>query len=414
MARAREHHFIGLDIGTSKVVCTVGVKNVEAPLPSIIGLGESPTIGLRRGAIVDVEETVSAITAAVEEAERMSGVAIDRATVSIDGTHIKMISSEGSVTVSKADHEISAEDVARAGEAATSLTLEANQQILDVIPAGYTVDDQSDISDPIGMHGNKLTVHAEVLVSSTPAIKNIESAVFRSGIRMNNRGLVGLAAAHAVLSKRQQELGVGFIHIGSETTAVIVYEQAKLCHCKVLPIGANHITKDLVYGLRTNMDVAEKVKLRFGRAVAVKKGNQVIDLESVGGNGTVEQSDLDMMIGARLDEMLSLIAAELEHASKRFTNDGGLGAGLVLSGGGSKLKDIAPYFQKKLRVPTKVGRAEHFGSLSNQVSDPMYATAIGLMLLDMESPQQMSHQSIGSIPRRMIEAVKTVIKSLLP
>lgn len=414
MAKAREHHFIGLDIGTSKIVCIVGVKGADAPLPSIIGLGESPTIGLRRGSIVDVEETVSAITAAIEEAERMSGVAIDRATVSIDGTHIKMMSSEGSVMVSKADHEITTEDVVRAGEAATNLTLEASQQILDVIPAGYSVDDQKDISDPIGMHGNKLTVHAEILLSSTPAIKNIESAVFRSGIRMNNRSLVGLAAARAIIGKRQQELGVGFIHIGAETTAVLVYEQGKLCHCEVLPVGANHITKDLVYGLRTNADVAEKVKVRFGRAALGKKTNQSIDIESLGGTGVVAQSDLDMMIDARLDELIGLVSDELEKASKKFTDEGGLAAGLVLSGGGAKLRDIAPYFEKHLQIPTKVGKAEHFGSLSTQVADPMYAAAIGLMLVDMEAPQSIKSTSLSSLPTRILETIKTVIKSLLP
>jgi cell division protein FtsA len=414
MAKAREHHFIGLDIGTSKIVCIVGVKNLEAPLPSIIGLGESATIGLRRGSIVDVEETVSAITAAIEEAERMSGVAIDRATVSIDGTHVRMISSEGSVMVSKADHEITTEDVVRAGESATNLTLEANQQILDVIPAGYSVDDQTDISDPVGMHGNKLTVHAEILVNSTPAIKNIESAVFRSGISMNNRSLVGLAAARAVLSKRQQELGVGFIHIGAETTAVIVYEQGKLCHCVVLPVGSNHITKDLVYGLRTNADIAEKIKLKYGRAADGKKTNQTIDLESMGGNGVVSQSDLDMMIEARLDELVGLVYEELEKAAKKFTDEGGMAAGLVLSGGGAKLKGLDKYFESKLKLPTKVGRAEHFGSLSTQVADPMYASAIGLMLLDMESPQMIRSSSLSSLPKRIIESAKTVIKSLLP
>ncbi len=255
-AKQTEETYIGLDIGSTKVCCVVGLHEEGASTPSVIGVGVAPTNGMRKGIVVDIEETVSSITAAVDEAERISGIAIDRATISIDGAHVQSTNSKGTIAVGRADQEITVEDVRRAEEAATAIQIPPNREILQVFPRSYSVDDQTNVKDPVGMHGVRLEVQAHIITGASPAIKNLNRSIYQAGIDIEGQILVPLASARAVLTKRQKELGVALLDIGGGTTGLAVYEEGDVLYSSILPVGAGHITNDLAIGLRTNVDVA--------------------------------------------------------------------------------------------------------------------------------------------------------------
>lgn len=409
MATKHETTYVGLDVGTSKIACVVGLHEEGSAHPSIIGLGLSPTAGLRRGVVVDIEETVSSITAALEEAERMSGVAIERATISVDGAHLQSLNSRGVIAVSRADHEISREDLGRVEDAASAIQLENNRQRLQVIPRSYIVDGQPNVADPVGMSGVRLEIDTHIITAATPAIKNLTSAVFRAGITINDQMIVPLASAKAVLTKKQRELGVIVIDIGAETTGIAVFEEGNVSFTAVLPVGSNHITKDLVYGLRTNIDVAEKVKLKYGVARKPKaKDSTKINLEEFDIKGTVAQHEIDQIVSSRLHEIFTMVAGELRKVGK----DSLLAAGVVLSGGGAKMPEIADFARDILKLPVVVGKPTGFSGLSDRVNDPSFAAVIGLMLEDMEQPA--IHVGINGRVEKMIGRVKGIFKSFLP
>ncbi len=383
MAAKHEATYVGLDIATSKVVCVVGVAQPDNPDVSIIGFGVALTSGLRRGVVIDIEETVSALTAALEEAERMSGTVIEQATVSVDGSQIQSLNSRGVIAVSRADKQISREDMVRAEEAAAALSLESNREILRVIPRSYTVDGQGNIADPYGMNGVRLEIDTHIITASVPAMKNLGDAIHRAGISANNYVVAPLAAARSVLTKRQKELGVALLDIGAETTGIAVYEEGKVSFSGIIPVGSNHITKDIVYGLRTTIDVAEKIKLEFaGAREPQAKDATKLDLEKIGARGTLFRHELDVIVSSRLEELCALIQTELERAGK----DKMLANGMVLTGGGAKLDGLADFLEERLNIPVEMGVPKGFTGIVDRVKDPAYSTAIGLLFEDMERP----------------------------
>ncbi len=409
MSAKNETTYVGLDVGTSKITCVVGLHEEESALPSIIGLGTSPTAGLRRGVVVDIEETVSSITSALEEAERMSGVAIERATISVDGAHIQSLNSRGVIAVSRADHEISREDLLRVEEAAAAIQLDSNRQILQVVPRSYIVDGQPNVADPVGMSGVRLEIDTHIITAATPAIKNLSGAVFRSGLAINDQMIVPLASAKATVTKKQRELGVIVVDIGAETTGVAAFEEGNISYTTILPVGSNHITKDLVYGLRTNIDIAEKVKLKYARAQKPKgKDGEKINLEEFELKGAIARSEIDKIVSSRLHEIFTMVSGELRKAGK----DSMLAAGVVLTGGGAKMEAITEFARDILKLPVVVGKPAGFSGLADRVSDPAYAAAIGLMLEDMEQPAV--HIGINGRVEKIFGRVKGIFKSFLP
>jgi len=405
MAPKNEETYVGIDIGTSKVVCVVGLHQEDSALPSIIGLGVSPTSGLRRGVVVDVEETVSSITAALEEAERMSGIAIERATISVDGAHIHSKNSKGVIAVSRADHEITKEELARVEAASTAIQLESNRQILQVIPRNYSVDGQA------GMNGIRLEVDTHIITGSSPALKNLENAVFRSGVQINGQFIVPIAAARTILTKKQMELGVALVHLGSETTGIAIYNEGKLSYTSIIPLGSNNITKDLVYGLRTNIEIADKVKLKYGSAEHPNRADhQKIDLSEFGGKGVVMKSDIDKIIFARASEIFTLIAEEIAKVDHKQQ----LAAGVVLTGGGSNMPEVAEFAKSFVKLPTIVGSSQKYTGVSDKITDPSYATAIGLMLEDMDVPKSGANNVFDGIMGKIGHKAKTIFKGLMP
>jgi len=379
--KPREEIYIGLDVGSTKVCCIVGLQEEGEAMPSIIGVGVAPTIGMRKGVVIDVDETVSSITAAVDEAERISGVVIDRATISIDGAHVTSLNSKGVIAVGRADQEISVDDLARVEEAATAIQLPMNREILQVFSRSFTVDGQSNIKDPVGMNGVRLEVESHIVTGATPAIKQLDRSIFQLGIEIQGRVLVPLAAGRAVLTKRQKELGVAVIDIGGGTTGVAVYEEGDVLYSSVLPIGAGHITNDLAIGLRTDIDTAEKIKLKYVRAYYPKGvPNEHMKIDELPGDaGVITRKHLQEIAGARLDEIFALVRAELKKVGK----DQLLPGGIVLTGGGAKLPGIEELAREALRLPVIIGKPTGFTGIVDRISDPAFAAPVGLMLENM-------------------------------
>jgi cell division protein FtsA len=409
-SKPNEEIYIGLDIGSTKVCCIVGLHEEGAALPSVIGVGVAPTSGMRKGVVVDVEETVTAITAAVDEAERISGVAIDRATISIDGAHVTSQNSQGVIAVGRADQEITVDDMLRVEEAATAISMLPNREIIQVFPRSFSVDSQQNVKDPVGMHGVRLEVQSHIITGSVPAIKNLDRSIHQAGIAIQGQVLVPLAAARAVLTKRQKELGVALVDIGGGTTGVAVYEEGDILFSSVLPVGAGHITNDLAIGLKTNVDTAEKIKLKYVRAHTPKGSlHEKVRIEELGGDdNVVTRKDLQNIAGARLEEIFQMIRTELRKVGK----DVMLPAGVVLTGGGAKMAGIEDLARELLELPAVVGKPEGYTGIVDRISDPAFAAPIGLMLENMTFSQHDVKSNPGI--SETVDRIRKTLRNLLP
>jgi cell division protein FtsA len=409
-AKPAEEIYIGLDIGSTKVCCVVGLHEEGAALPSVIGVGTAPTSGMRKGVVVDVEETVSSITAAVDEAERISGVAIDRATISIDGGHVASQNSKGVIAVGRADQEITVDDLVRVEEAATAIQLPPNREIIQVFPRSYSVDGQENIKDPVGMHGVRLEVESHIITGSVPAIKNLDRSIHQAGILVQGQVLVPLASARAVLTKRQKELGVALVDIGGGTTGVAVYEEGDILYSSVIPVGGGHITNDLAIGLKTNIDTAEKIKLKYVRAHLPKATQaEKLQIEELSGDeNVVSRKELQKIAGARLDEIFQLVRAELKKVGKDIMLPGGV----VLTGGGAKMAGIEELAKERLQLPAVVGKPEGFSGIVDRISDPAYSAPIGLMLENMGHGRE--ELAPGAGIGQTVDRIKKTLRNLLP
>src|SRR6201988_2898515 len=257
-----QEYFIGLDIGTITVRCVVGTFDPGGSnMPSIVGHGQAPNQGMRRGAVVHVDDVADAIVHAVTEAERISGTTIKHATVNVNGSHVSGLNSEGVIAISAANREITPEDRLRVEEAATIVSLPPNREIVQFFAKNYSLDGQRNIKDPVGMHGVRLEVDAHIVTAASPNLRNLDMALEKAEVMATHHTVSGLAAAEAVLTRQQREAGTALIDIGAGTTNLIVFEDGEVQYIAVLPIGGQHITNDLAIGLKTDLDVAEAVKL---------------------------------------------------------------------------------------------------------------------------------------------------------
>ncbi len=420
-----EHIIVGLDIGTSSIKTIVGQKRKEEERPLIIGLGITDSAGLRKGAVVNIEETIKAINSSIEKAEQSAGIPIENAYVSIGGDHILSQSNSGVVAVSRADEEISQEDVSRAVGAAQALSLPANREIIHIIPTNFTVDNQDQIKDPIGMTGVRLEVNALLIHGLTPFIKNLSKCVTETGLDINDLVISSLSASEAVLSSRQKELGVVVIDIGAGTTGISVFEERNIIHCAVIPMGANHITNDVAIGLRTSINVAEQVKKDFGSAVAneVNKKDK-IDLSQIDDTeeGVVSRHYLAEIIEARLSEIFSLVDDEL----KKINRSRLLPAGAVLTGGGAKMSNIIDLAKEELGLPCEIGFPKDLEGIVDKINDPSFATAVGLVMWGENNSEGGGGWLGGFLPnslpnflpsipsKEILHKIKKFGKSLLP
>lgn len=389
MAKQRKAQtLIALDVGTSKVATIVAQKTEDLSGFDIIGVGNVPISSMRKGTVIDLEDTISAISSSLEEAERMSGVAIERSFVSIGGDHIESTNSKGVIAVSGQDGEITAEDTERVVEASRAISQPTNREMLHVIPRLYAVDGQSGIKDPIGMTGIRLEVDAHVISASTPAIKNLTKCIYQAGLDVEELVYSGLASSYSMLTKKQKEIGVVLVDIGAGTTDVVVFEEGDILHSASLPFGSSSITNDVAIGLKTSIPTAEEIKIKHGTCQPdeVSEGER-IDLSEVDKKEQQEASAkyLAEIIEARVSEILNLVKKEL----KSINRDGMLPSGVVLCGGGAKLKGLAELSKKTLRLPSTVGTpCIELSGLIDKINDPSYASAIGLILYGLFQPQK--------------------------
>lgn len=379
MNNQNQEHFIGLDIGTSAVRCVVGGFDPNGSnLPSIIGHGSAPNQGMRRGAVVHIDEVAEAVAKAVTEAERISGVSIKNATVNVNGSHVSGLDSEGVIAISAANREITPEDRLRVEEAATIVSLPPNREIVQFFAKNYSLDGQKNIKDPVGMHGVRLEVDAHIVTASSPNMRNLDQALEKAGIILNHHTVSGLAAAEAVLTRQQKEAGTALVDIGAGTTNLIVFEDGEVQHVAVIPIGGQHVTNDLAIGLRTDLDIAEAVKVEHAD---LREDVRKTDV-SVKANGKTyhyDFGDIAMIAGARVEELLEYVNKELQ----KIKRAGKLPGGVVITGGTSKLPGIDEFTREHLELPARVGKLHNIGGLVDTVEDRSFTTVVGLMLLDM-------------------------------
>lgn len=374
-------YFVGLDIGTANVRCVIGMlehREAENHL-SVIGMGSSPNHGMRKGAVVHVEEVANAISDAVAEAERMAGVRVTGATINVNGAHIHGQTSHGVVAISSPTRQISDDDRARVEEAATVINLPANREIIQVFAKNYRIDGQDNIKDPVGMQGVRLEVETLVVTAGIPLLRTLDTALERAQIPVHNHTVASLAAAEAVLDRRQKESGTAVLDIGAGTTNLVILDEGEVEHVAVIPIGSQHLTNDLAIGLKTDLDIAEAVKLAHATLDFSNPPAEAVSVEHEGKRHKFAEKTVRLVVESRIDELLEQVDREFRKAGKSRKLPGGV----VIVGGMASLPGIAEYTRERLQLPAKTGKVTSVSGIISSVESPEYATAVGLMLLDM-------------------------------
>jgi cell division protein FtsA len=370
--------FVGLDIGTTKISCIVSDLNGSGEL-RIVGVGNAPSEGLRRGVVVDLEKTVGSIQRAVEEAERMAGVPVKGVHAGIAGDHIRSINSRGVIAVSRKDNEIGPADVDRVVEAAKAIAIPMDREIIHVIPQEFIVDDQEGIKDPVGMSGVRLEAEVHIITGAVTSAKNICRAIQRAGLKVCDLVLEPLASSHAVLGRDERDLGVAVLDVGGGTTDVAVFFEGSIRHTAIIPFGGSNVTNDIAIGLRTPIDKAENIKIQHGCALAsLVSSDDTLTVSGVGGRADREISRhvLASMIEPRMEEIFSLANKEVK--KNHFAEL--LGGGVVLTGGTSLMPGVVELAEQVFEMPVRLGVPQGVGGLSANVADPRFATGVGLVL----------------------------------
>ncbi|MBC7264384.1 MAG: cell division protein FtsA [Chloroflexi bacterium] len=402
-----------LDVGTTKI-CTLISEITEDEALRIVGVGVTPSRGLSKGMIVNVEEASRAIAASVEKAERISGYKVEGAYVGLAGKHISSLNSRGVVAVGRGDRGITAEDVERAIESSKAIAIPHNREIIHVIPRGFTLDGQEGVRDPIGMVGFRLEVETHIVTGATASIQNLVKCVHSAGVHVNDLVLQPLASAEAVLTDEEREMGVVLVDAGGGTTDLAIFIASNVWHSLVLPVGGNNLTNDIAIGLRVPFTVAEELKIKYGHALpeAVDPSEQ-IDVAAFGDSArrSVSRRELASIIEARAEEMFALILREI----KRSGYDGLLPAGVVLTGGTAQLPGFKDLGREVLQLPVRVGVPQNVEGLAEMVCDPAYATSVGLLLWGMQYEKEKTGrpestgQSWEEIYRRFLDWLKVFL-----
>jgi cell division protein FtsA len=385
---------VGIDIGTTTVRCVVGHIDSTSGTPTIVGVGQATTTGMRKGVIAHLNGPAQAIDDALGEAERMSGYQVDAASISINGAHILSTKADGMIAVGSGDHAITSDDIARIEEVATLGKVPANREILEVVPHSYRLDGQDNIKDPLAMTGTRLEIIANVISALSPHVDNLQKVTDLAKVHPNNVIPSVMAAAKAVLSEQQIENGVAVVDLGGTTTSVALFEEGDLQYVAVIPVGGNNITNDLAIGLKTDPEIAEKVKLSHG-SLTGHGTKQEASVKHDGSTHTFSSTDIDEIIGARLDEIFEAVNKEFKKAGRA----GQLPSGVVLTGGSANLKGITDYAKDRFGLAVRVGKSKGYGGVAEHIEEPQFATAVGLMLVDGESnapmKQSKSHATNG-------------------
>ena len=423
----KDHLIAGIDIGSSCIRLAIGQVLMTAdkrPSLNIIGAAEVASQGISKGVISSLEDAVTAISACLEQAERQVGLPVSEAYVGVSGTFTTVQLAKGVIGVSRADGEIREEDIQRVLESARSVVNPANYEILHVLPKGFLVDGQSGIKDPLGMQGIRLEVEAHIVQGLSTHVRNLTKAVFRTNLDISELVYTPLAAAQVVTSSRQREVGVAVVNIGGATTSLAVYEEGDLLHAVVIPLGSDHITQDIAIVLRTSLDAAERVKRDYISADATQiDKHDVLDLRDVG----AEQSEvvsprfISDIAQARAEEIFEKVQQEL----KKINRGGMLPAGVILTGGGVKLRGMVDLAKTTLRLPVAIASLGSIQTpLMEVIQDPAFSTAIGLVVWGFESERQNGDQPRagsgqafakgGAFMKKMSSPLKKIFKSFMP
>ncbi len=372
----KENIIVGLDVGTTKICAVVG-EVVEGNKIDIIGIGTSPSKGLRKGVVTNIESTVESIKKAVEEAELMAGVEINSVYAGIAGGHIKSFNSRGVIAIK--NKEVTHADINRVIDAARAVAIPLDREVLHVIPQEFIIDEQDGIKEPLGMSGVRLEAEVHIVTGAVTSAQNIIKSVNRAGLHVIDIILQPIASSEAVLTSDEKELGVAVVDIGGGTTDIATFVNGSLWHTAVLGIGGNHLTNDVAVGLRTPASEAEKIKVKYGCALtSLVKEDETIEVPSVGGRPPriVSRQVLSEIIEPRAEEIFSLVQREL----KKTGYEELVASGAVITGGAAIMEGMTEVAERVMDMPVRRGMPSNIGGLVDVVSNPMFATGVGLIL----------------------------------
>ena len=366
---------VGLDIGTSKVVAIVAELGLEGEI-DIVGIGSHPSKGLKKGVVVNIETTVDSIQRAIEEAELMAGCQIERVYAGIAGSHIRGLNSHGIVAIR--DKEVFQADIERVIDAAQAVAIPADQKVLHVLPQEYVIDDQEGVKEPLGMSGVRLEAKVHLITCAVNAHQNIEKCIRKCGLEVEDIILEQLASGDAVLTEDEKDLGVCLVDIGGGTTDIAIFSEGAIRHTAVIPIAGDQVTNDIAMALRTPTPNAEEIKIKYACALgSLAQENETIKIPSVG-----DRSDRDLsrqalaeVVEPRYEELFSLVQAEL----RRSGFEDLVAAGIVLTGGTSKIEGAIELAEEIFHMPVSLGKPKNVAGLSDIVRNPIYSTAVGLL-----------------------------------
>ncbi len=417
----QEKIVVGLDIGTTKVCAVVGSIDSQDRI-HILGMGKAPSEGLNRGVVINIDKTVHAIRAAIQQAQLASGIEVNAVNVGIAGDHIRSMRSKGVITISNKDNEITAKDVERLLEDCQQIMLPTDQQIIHVIPQEFVVDGQDGISDPVGMSGMRMEAEVHIITGLVSAAKNIYRCVERAGYQVADIILEPLASSYSVLADEEKEAGVALVDIGGGTTDVTIFQENTIRHTAVIAIAGKKVTDDIRLGLSVLHDQAERLKCQHGEAyVNMIDNDETINVPGIAGRPPKEitKSILAKIIQARMEEILEIVAIE----TKRSGYSDSLSAGVVLTGGGSLIGDLCPLANEVLGMDAKIGTPLGLsGGLTREVDNPIYATGVGLVMHAISSDDGIENQvmmpssskgsNVEDVMNRIAERMKSWFKEL--
>lgn len=380
---AKSALIVGLDIGTTKICAVIGELNDAGQL-EVVGIGTSKSTGMRKGVVVNIEQTVQSIRQAVEDAELMAGRQVEAVYAGIAGSHIMGINSDGLIAVKGGI--VSQRDVERVLDAAKVLAIPANREVIHTLPQEFIVDNQRGIIDPLGMSGVRLEVKVHIVTGDVSAAKNIVRSCRRSNLHVADLALESLASAKAVLTREEREIGVALVDLGGGTTDVAIFANDAIKHTAVLPLGGQNLSNDIAFILRTPISAAEKIKTKYGCALAeMARNDELIEVPSVGGRepSRVPSNLLAGICESRMEEILTLVDQILERSNYKDL----LGAGIVLTGGASLIRGCQELAEDIFGRPTRIGYPLEIGGIKDVVNSPKFSTAVGLLRYGAEMEQ---------------------------
>ena len=392
VAVSEKRMIVGLDIGTSKVVAVVGEVDSEGTI-EVVGIGSHPSRGMKKGVVVDIESTVNAIQRAVEEAELMAGCQIHSVYVGIAGSHIRSMNSHGIVAIREG--EVVAADVERVLDAAQAVAIPADQKVLHVLPQEYVIDNQGGIKEPLGMSGVRLEAKVHLVTCAVNAAQNIEKCIHRCGLEVDGIILEQLASSFSVVTGDERDLGVCLVDIGGGTSDIAIFTDGAIRHTGVIPIAGDQVTSDIAMALRTPTQHAEEIKIRYACALTQLAGvDETIKVPSVGDRPPrdLSRQSLAEVVEPRYDELFTLIQAEIRRSGYEEL----IPAGVLLTGGTSKMEGAVELAEEIFHMPVRVGAPQHAEGLSDIIRNPIYATAVGLLIFGARDEESATTSRSGS------------------